>query len=183
MTTRLAPGVFLGVAAFATLVACGTSTSSNDPQVASLPSGNSSASTGTTASASAAIGIQERLDDTPQRQNEILQAYENCLHDHGAPGVWLPQLRSWKVSFEDSSQVTAAELQSCASKKPIPAPELDPTKNPRYAQDVQADAQCARDHGISITIGADGWWMPTDPNQSGIDTVARQCLIQAFGNS
>jgi hypothetical protein len=47
---------------------------------------------------------------------------------------------------------------------------------------VQADAQCVRDHGISITIGSDGSWLPADPNQPNIDAVSRQCELQAFGN-
>lgn len=34
-------------------------------------------------------------------------------------------------------------------------------------------AEYRRDHGISITIGPDGWWLPTDPNQPDINTVAR----------
>lgn len=181
MTVRLVLGVVV-TAALAALTACGTSTSS-DPQVASLPSGGASAPAGTRTSAPAATGIQERLDDSAQRQSEILGAYEGCLHDRGASGIWIPQAHYWKVDFENPAQVTAAELQACASKKPIPPPELDPTKNPHYAQDVQADAQCARDHGISITIGPDGWWIPTDPNQPNINTVGQQCLLKAFGNS
>lgn len=182
MTVRFTTGVIAVATALATLTSCGNSTSSNGVQVASLRSGNNSASTSAT-SGDAEAGIQERLDDSAQRQGELLGAYENCLHDHGAPGTWIPEIKTWKVPLDDPTKVTASELQACASKKPIPPPELDPTKNPHYAEDVQADAQCARNHGISITIGSDGWWMPTDPNQPNLGTVTRQCLLQAFGNS
>ena len=178
MTFRFAVGAVAGAAVLTVLTACGSSTSAS-PQVASLPSVGDSASAGATTSASAATGVQERLDDSSARNGELLNAYFSCLHDHGAPSFSIGG-HGWKV---DPDKATAAELQACASKKPIPPPELDPTKNAHYAQDVQADAQCARDHGISFTIGPDGWWVPTDPNQPNLGTVERQCLLQAFGNN
>jgi hypothetical protein len=162
------------------LAACGQDSSVNTPHVASAPAGSSAASTTSSAAAtSGEAGIQQRLDDSPQKVGELIRAYETCLHEAGAVGTWIPQLNYWKVDYEDSAKVTPAQLRRCESKRLLPPVELDPKKNPHYAEDDKADAQCIRDHGVRMTSDDPLSGFVVDPSPEKYKIV-NDCMVQAF---
>jgi hypothetical protein len=163
-----------------TLAACGEDPSANTPHVASAPAGPSTTPTTSGAAAtSGEVGIQQRLDDSPQKVEEILKAYDNCLHDAGAIGTWIPQLEYWKINYEDPTKVTPGQLKQCESKRLLPPAELDPKKNPHYDEDKKADAQCIRDHGVRMTSDdpLDGFVVDPSPEKY---KIVNDCLVQAF---
>ena len=164
-----------------TLAACGQDPSANTPHVASAPVGSSATpTTSSTAATSGEVGIQQRLDDSTQKIGALIRAYNNCLHDAGAGGTWIPQLNYWKVDVGDPTKVTPAQLKQCESKRLLPPVELDPKKNPHYDEDKKADAQCIRDHGVRMTSDdpLDGFVVDPSPESY---KIVNDCLVQAFG--
>jgi predicted small lipoprotein YifL len=166
-------------ATLATLAACGQDSPANTPHVAAAPAASSAAPTTSSAAATGETGIQQRLDDSPRKVEEIIKAYDNCLHDAGAIGTWIPQLNYWKIDYEDQAKVTPAQLKACESKRLLPPTELDPKKNPHYAEDTRADAQCIRDHGVQMTGDNPLTSFVVEPSPEKYKIV-NDCLVQAF---
>lgn len=163
-----------------TLAACGEGSSAPTPHVASVhPDPSAGPTTSSAAATSGEVGIQQRLDDSTQKIQEIIKAYDNCLHDAGAVGTWIPQLNYWKINYEDPTKVTPAQLKTCESKRLLPPAELDPKKNPHYDEDKKADAQCIRDHGVQLTSDDPLSGFVVDPSPEKYKTV-NDCMVQAF---
>lgn len=153
------------VAAVLALAACQGGDDSADPQVASLPTTNAVAGTthgagATTPDTSVVTGRpQERLDDSPQRRQAIIDAWDTCLAAHGAVyGGSGPAGASRKALQEP---IPAAAKNACTDKLPIGPPELDPGLNPHYRDDMIAEVKCLRAHGEMVHLTSD---TSVDPN-------------------
>ncbi|MFJ5220913.1 hypothetical protein ACIP98_40415 [Streptomyces sp. NPDC088354] len=79
-----------------------------------------------------------RLDDSVEQRMQYRKALVDCLSKRGmGPGA------NEKVS----SKVEEAALEACEKYNALPPPELDPSKNPDYAENVGAMIKCLNSHG------------------------------------
>lgn len=154
----------LALVAVACLVtaACGQS---------NTPTNNTAApQRGTTAQDSAArtapavdAGVQERLDMSPDEIQQIQHGYEQCLSQHG--------VASLRAAMANPTDADRAAITACASKKPLPPPEMDPAKNPDFNDQQHEYQKCLDKHGINANT-------PEDTYAS----VSHACELQAFGH-
>jgi hypothetical protein len=143
------------VATLLTLAACGASGNDSAPQVAALPSNSRVPGSGQSApvpSTTASAGRpQERIDDTPQQDLALAYAFWDCLIAHGASSRPVPHGNGQLEPTSGTRQESAA----CANKLPLPPPELDPSKNPNYRNDMLAEISCMRSHGVLVHLTTD----------------------------
>lgn len=147
---RIAATVLLSV------IAAGCSSSSDQPQVASLPTTTiaiaptvtrHSTSVSTSTSTSTGSRPRERLDESPAQDEALYAPWNECLDTHGAG----------KADRPTQSAETAAQA-ACAYLKPLPPWQLDPA-NPKALGFVQHIVACLHQHGVryaQVKLG-DGW--------------------------
>jgi hypothetical protein len=177
------------VAALLALAACGGGNDAANPQVASLPTTSASgAAVPPPATSSVAVGRpQERLDDTPERHEALIDAWDACLAAHGATygGTGVAGGRSLK------EPIPTAAKNACTDKLPIGPPELDPSQNLHYRDDMVAEISCLRAHGDKVHLTSDtsvypnglGWTYDdnaTTPANEG--QIEDACQLAAFGD-
>jgi hypothetical protein len=79
----------------------------------------------------------------------------------------------------------AAAYQACEVENPLPPPELDPSRNPEYHQDMKDWVDCMNDQGMKVTIVPDGWTYTGESHlghaQQG--AVEQDCKVEAFGGT
>jgi len=166
----------VGAAGLIVLTACGGGGGSDDAgkgskgEVASL---TTPAVGGGSASASAdpdAGRPQIRLDSTNEEVNRMYDAWLACLKEHGAA-------EKYKRKPNDPS------VLACKGKEPLDPPELDPAKNPDYADDTRAMVGCMNKHGIKSLV-VDGQWgleSGDEINAPHYNEFVIDCQVKAFG--
>jgi hypothetical protein len=153
----------------------------------------STGTTGTTGGGTAAgARPQERLDDTPQEHQALIQAWDDCLVAHGAQTSTSRQAGVMGATTIVEPIPDSAKA-ACTDKLPLLPPELDPAQNPHYRDDSVALVACLRGRGVmvhltqdtSVYAGGLSWTyddhappMPADEQQS-----ERTCTLMAFGGS
>lgn len=197
--TALAAAVAAALSAVL-LSACGGSGSSADhnagtSEVASIDSptasgghtggkgGKGGAGGGSSADASSK-GVQLRLDMTEAEQNAVAQAYAHCLKDQGVPTYNKGPAYTFPKYGADKYP---AAYGACQSKKPIPAPELDPATNPHYMDEYRDNITCLNRKGLAVEAlpDAGGWTYsahtgriaPGSPQEK---QVTHDCQVEAF---
>ncbi|MEU1185243.1 hypothetical protein ABZ464_48085 [Streptomyces sp. NPDC005820] len=166
----------VGVACLVVLTACGGGGGNDDAdksgkgEVASL---DSPAAGGGSASASAdpdADRPQIRLDSTNEEVNRMYDAWLACLKEHGAA-------EKYKRKPNDPS------VLACKGKEPLDPPELDPAKNPDYADDTRAMVKCMKGHGIKAMVVNGQWGLETgdEINRPYYNEYVIDCQVKAFG--
>jgi len=216
----LAPAL-VGVVA---LIVAGCGGGSPTSQVASLPSASASSPvgdpTGSTTGGSAtsstsgqgadgsgtAVGRQERLDDTPEEHEAIIDAWDVCLVHHGAKYADEAGVRAQAGAAPGKSGGTKAGAEmyrslaepipnaakkACVDRAPIGAPELDPNLNAHYRDDMLAEVKCLRAQGIPVHLvpdtsaGPNGLSWGYDDNAGPLpaneEQIDRDCELKAFG--
>jgi hypothetical protein len=122
---------------------------------------------------------QLNLNSSEAEVRKYRLAYAACLKDHGMPskGTWTKEAES-------------AARAACESKRPLLPPELDPKKNPHYAQSVRIEARCLQDHGFDVRLvpptGSDpntiSWHYESVPGPDvDIEKIQNDCRVKAFG--
>ncbi|MBP2704563.1 hypothetical protein JOL79_12130 [Microbispora sp. RL4-1S] len=217
-TNRATSLAALGAAALSliALTACGggsgtASASGRTGQVASLvtasPAGSTSGNTSGTTSATTATGTssttaaasggdtasqgqssdeekrpQLRLDSTPEEITKLRMAYATCLKDHGAPD---------HVARTDADEkAETAARKACENKMPLLPPEMDPQRNPHYADAVRKQVKCMKDRGLKVSLVPSttsdpnniSWRLDSMPGEDvPLQDIQDDCRIAGFG--
>ncbi|MFG2963320.1 hypothetical protein ACGFZS_08520 [Streptomyces sp. NPDC048288] len=172
---RAAVFTSVGAVGLLVLTACGgagggDADRSGKGEVASL---DSPAAGGGSASASAepdAGRPQIRLDSTNAEVNRMYDAWLACLKEHGAA-------EKYKRKPNDPA------VLACKGKEPLDPPELDPAKNPDYADDTRAMVKCMKGHGIKALVVDGQWGLETgdEINRPHYNDYVIDCQVKAFG--
>ncbi|QAY68665.1 hypothetical protein [Xylanimonas protaetiae] len=140
---------------------------------------------------------QRRLDDSPEREAALWNAYHQCLLDHGAQrntareaaaapaGAPGPEI----ISVLDP--VPAEAEAACTHAFPLMPPELDPDRNPHYRDDFLAQVACMQDRGAPVHLTKDSGdptlpsWTYDDGAQVPADLaqIEHDCELEAFGGT
>ncbi|WP_431952685.1 hypothetical protein [Actinacidiphila sp. bgisy167] len=192
------------LASLAALTACGGPASEPargaDRQVASLPP-STDRPPGQGAPSDRAAGDsgrpQLRLDDSPERRNRLIAAWDKCLLEHGAKtgGTGAAPPPGAEPGGEEpvfvADPIPERAKNACADKLPIGPPEQDPALNPHYREDWQKDVSCLRSNGIMVHLTRDtslnpnglGWTYDDDYVDTRQDTssIEQDCERKAFG--
>ncbi|MEW2401192.1 hypothetical protein [Streptomyces sp. NPDC046862] len=173
---RAAVFASVGAAGLLVLTACGGVGGSDDAgkgsegEVASI---TTPAAKGGSASASAdpdAGRPQIRLDSTNEEVNRMYDAWIACLKEHGVE-------EKYKVTPNDP------RVKACDGKRPLDPPELDPAKNPDYADDTRAMVKCMNEHGIKSVVVDGQWGLENGDsiNAPHYNEFVIDCQVKAFG--
>src|SRR6187551_3845972 len=133
--------------AVALIAVGGCSSPAQHPEVATLASAEP-----TTASATPSKAQQRpqlRLDTSDEERDRLFTAYDDCLVGHGVKMVPVQEAAPAGVTrrLDDSGEPKAAYL-ACAGKLPLQPIELDPDRNPRFAEQWNDNVRCLRKHGL-----------------------------------
>jgi hypothetical protein len=194
-TTLLHAGLTMAIAL--PLAACGHDTSS-DPSVATVVTGSQASSA--TPTASAAGRPQLRLDSTDAERWRMNQVWWVCLKDAGAPVVVMPVKSSQSRSipgyqpgdvipsfqgYLDTDPKFTEPRKKCIDKEPLEPPELDPKRNPHYADEYKNEIDCMRRAGLTVTTlkdpdGSDDFQVQSDMDGGDRDKLIHDCEMKAF---
>ena len=135
------------LAALVVLGGCST-TPDPEPDVASLETTGSSATSTVSSPAPDAGRPRQRLDMTPEELDQLYGTYNDCLIANGLPakggdGSGQPG----EVAARPDPAAEAAAAAACVDKNPLPPWEYD-TANPESADFVHKLVQCLRDKGV-----------------------------------
>ncbi|MEU6220467.1 hypothetical protein ABZ845_23560 [Streptomyces sp. NPDC047022] len=178
--------VTAGTTAVALLTGCGGSggtsdgASGGDGNVASLPTQGKSGSAAKTGTADPDAGRpQIRLDSSQDEINRMEEAYVSCLKQLVGPDY----KQKW-VEAAKSGKPRPGEKE-CHSKDPLQPPELDPDKNPHFADDTREMVNCMNSKGIKSVVDTQqsGWGLVSGDEMSlpGFDDAIRTCQVKAYG--
>ncbi|WP_329183402.1 hypothetical protein [Actinacidiphila glaucinigra] len=173
--------------------ACGSNTGSTggpsgEHDIASLTTGTPTAGKDTAlADATAPRGEDDRpqlrLDDSDVDRDRYWRAYATCLKEHGhkmasARGPYV-------IDGSDNSPTARAAMKTCANKLPRQPPELDPERNPHYAENWRANIKCLNAKGLKVvSLPDNSGWNYAGHNTMGYDEqvkVEKECTMEAFG--
>jgi hypothetical protein len=190
----IAGGLLLGLL----LAGCGSSGGNSAPgaePVASLASVAAPATTSApgTPTEDPAGRPQMRLDDSPQRRDRLIAAWDACLIEHGAKTR--ANTRAAGVAGAPARTVVepvpVSASKPCQDKLPLLPPELEPGLNPHYRDDWKAEVACLREHGVKVHLtsdtsdGPDGlsWTYDDDAGKlpADADRIQHDCELAAFG--
>ncbi|WP_147432966.1 hypothetical protein [Catellatospora citrea] len=193
------PIPFVRITALAVLAACTAALAACDsPQAATGDQEVATLSTPAAGQPSAAGNPeagrpQLRLDMTKEEQDRLWMTYKLCLRDHG---VKVNQERTDAVAAhgEDpglildlSSGEPKAAYVACEKKLPLQPPELDPDRNPQYAEQWNEHVECLRRHGIMLHVTSPGnAEFDDNAKDPGLSfdqevKVEKDCTMEAFG--
>jgi hypothetical protein len=143
-----------------------------------------SATPRSSASAASAGRPVIRPDTTFDEQARMGQPYMVCLKEQGIPMRTGEQGLLDFANTEAKLRAIEAKFQkACESKTPIMAPELDPERNPYYADDHENYHECQAERGVDL-VKKDGKWRP-GPNwgeEPGIDglKISEECQALSY---
>ncbi|GGK85525.1 hypothetical protein Sme01_38640 [Sphaerisporangium melleum] len=180
------------------LAACGTAAAQDSGQQDPAPVAASSqaaaasgtgtqseaAPAGTTSKAAYEGRPQLRLDSTEEEVHRYRKAYADCLTEHGSPDT-----PGTKMTPAEERAYEAAR-RACADKVPLLPPEMDPKKNPHYADAVRREVKCLQGHGFKVHLvpaqGSDpnsiSWIYDSLPGDDvDIEKIQNKCRVQAYG--
>lgn len=194
----------------ALLAACGTTTPRVDdlagattppPVVSSTAPPTTMTKSATTATAmppdpvdtdTAAGRPQFRLDDTEDRRTALINAYSQCLLDHGAkpggrnvPGAQpVPGGSGGKPFIQVADPVPDAAKSACADKLPLMPPQTEASTNPDFHAQSLAYVACLKSHGEWVQLlndhNLDWTYVAGHPVPEDNATFEQSCLVEAF---
>ncbi|MFI6758468.1 hypothetical protein ACIBF5_04895 [Micromonospora sp. NPDC050417] len=137
---------------------------------------------------------QLRLDMSEEEKDRYWTTYKVCLRDHGvqpvrqgagAPGPFSPTDGEDSLNLDQSGEPKAAYV-ACAGKLPLQPVELDPEKNPQYADQWNNYIHCLREHGIKLhaTSPGNATWdddVKEAPSSGDYNKWDKQCTMEVFG--
>jgi len=202
LALRAAVALFVGTA----LAAC--SSSDEVPQVASVPTADSSdARAGSASGGSPAAGADAadsadrdrpilRIDDSPERVAALWNAHSTCLLQHGArkpgddeivaaPGAVRGESGDGNPGVLVHRPVPAKAEAACIHLEPEGPLELEAATNPDFHEQSLAYVDCLRRHGEYVRLLNDhnlDWTYEAGhavPEDNG--RIEQDCLIEAFG--
>ncbi|AWS40765.1 hypothetical protein DKM19_04760 [Streptosporangium sp. 'caverna'] len=127
---------------------------------------------------------QLRLDSSPEEITKYRQAYATCLKNHGMPA------KTNSAPSAAALKAAEASTKACEDKVPLQPPEMDPKKNPHYADDVRAQVKCMKGYGFKVRVvpatGSDpnavSWTYDSIPGDGvDIEKIQDECRVKAFG--
>ncbi|MFC7383551.1 hypothetical protein [Sphaerisporangium rhizosphaerae] len=174
------------------LAACGTAAAQDSgsqnpaPVAASSPAGAAAAAPAVDDGRTAADegSPQLRLDSTEEEVHRYRKAYADCLKEHGS-GEWAGE----KPTPAEKSTYEAAR-RACADKVPLLPPEMDPKKNPHYADAVRREVKCLQGHGFKVHLippqasdpNTISWTYDSLPGDDvDIEKIQNECRVKAYG--
>ena len=174
--------------ALAAVSACSSTSDQVDrPRVATLQSAPASAPPATK---EAPEGVQLRLDTTEEETARFYDVYMDCLMKHGVkqlpndPDSIGIAMGTRGVLLDWKSGEPKAAYTACAGKKPLQPVELDPDRNPRFAQQWQDNVRCLRRNGLMVHVTKPGEWTYDEGDHKIPDNQQQledQCMLEAFG--
>lgn len=181
------------------LSACGgaeAETSGGSGDIASLVTSAPTNSAGAGQKAADTGRPQLRLDMSEEEGERLWTTYKVCLRDHGVaviqrgaggPGAVAPDGSTNPLSLDQSGEPKEAYV-ACANKLPLQPPELDPEKNPEYADQWNDFIRCLRGHGIKMhaTSPGNATWDDDVDGDSGagradLGKIEKECTMEVFG--
>ncbi|MFJ6568971.1 hypothetical protein ACIQNU_16245 [Streptomyces sp. NPDC091292] len=111
-----------------------------------------------------------RLDSTQEEINRLYEAWTACLKENGA-------------GDKNKTSPDSPGVKACAKKQPLDPPELDPARNPEYADDVRTMVTCMNEHGVKSVVMEEGWGLEdgASMNAPGYHETLTTCQVKAFG--
>jgi hypothetical protein len=136
---------------------------------------------------------QFRLDDTDARRTALINAYSQCLIDHGATrqptrGAAAPQMVPAGANgvpyIQVADPVPAAAKAACAGKLPQMPPQVEAATNPHFHEQSLAYVGCLRKHGEWVQLlndhDLDWTYVAGHPVPDDNGTIEQDCLMEAF---
>jgi hypothetical protein len=143
-----------------------------------------------------------RLDDTQDRRDALIAAWDACLVKNGAryapdngrrsaAGAAAGQEPTGKAYRQVQEPIPQPAKAACMNKLPLLPVEFDPSLNPHYRDNAVANVKCLRQHGIKVHLTKDtsenpnglGWTYDDNagplPENSG--TIEHDCELAAYG--
>lgn len=137
---------------------------------------------------------QFRLDDTDERRAALVNAYSQCLIDHGASKGVGRQAGPGPASggaagtgtplIVVADPVPAAASAACADKLPLMPPEVEAATNPNFHAQSQAYVACMRGRGLWVQLldnqDLDWTYVADHPVPADSGQIEHECLLKAF---
>jgi len=171
--TSFSPRLKVCLCAAAALVAACGGPAKPAPSVASLPTSQTPASSGTATTGSTVDRHpQQTINTTDAEWWSWTQVYWKCLKEHGvpyvekAPGVLAPKDSGSTIRGRNPAYDGA--FDQCDPIRPLPAPELSPDTNPHYMDGYRKEIACLNARGLKVTPLANGggWNYDGQPTMS-----------------
>lgn len=148
------------------------------------PSGSAKSTPG---AADEAARPQRRLDTSDEEESRMWDSYYTCLGDNGVPVIDNPVMggpgsrRKALPSDLDSAKYRQA-FDKCEIKLPLMPPEMDPKKNPHYADDMHEWTKCMTARGVPTKVTEEGWTFTGDPTvpTEQVHKIEQDCKLEAF---
>ncbi|MEU8523775.1 hypothetical protein [Streptomyces sp. NPDC048577] len=177
--------VAAGAAVAAVLTGCGGASggaSGGGKDVASLPTQGRSGPAAKSGPADPDAGRpQIRLDSTQEDIERMWDAEWACLEQQAGPDY------KQKITAAHKQGKTHPAEKACLSKEPLSPPELDPARNPHYADGAREMVNCMTGKGFKAVVDPEsGLWglvHGADQGAPGFDDAQRTCQIAAFGGN
>jgi len=174
------------------LALSGCAASPSTPTVASLPpSGSSDSPTSpppADVDASDTQGVQYRLDDTAERRDQIIAAWDDCLIQNGAQ--WqtgpVPGAAGDPSPHAFVQPIPAEARAACVSLQPLMPLELSSATNPAFHEQSLRYVDCMAAKGLFVRLtGTDtAEWTFVDgkPVPDNAGDIDHQCMLEAFSS-
>jgi hypothetical protein len=136
---------------------------------------------------------QFRLDDTDARRTALVNAYSQCLIDHGATRLTgreesapqiVPAGGDGVPFIRVGDPVPAAAKAACANRLPLMPPQVEAATNPRFHEQSLDYVACLRKHGEWVELlndhDLDWTYAEGHPVPDDNATIEQDCLMEAF---
>jgi len=140
------------------------------------------------------LHVRDITSNGSERRTRLLQAYTDCLIEHGAPTID-PNAEARPVPAENMSATYGVTLAwpppddaraACADVDPAYPPALEAATNPTFGAQAQTYVACLQEHGEWVRLLNDdnldwtyraGYDVPDDNG-----AIEDDCLIGTFGS-
>jgi hypothetical protein len=126
---------------------------------------------------------QLRLDDSPEDVDRKQTPYLACLKANGHR--MLEARGPLSLDQSDDSLTAKAATKKCAGKLWRIPPELDPERNPDFADDFRAEIKCLNSRGLPVkAIDEEGSWTYVGTSKLSAEKseqVQEDCQMEAYG--